>query len=407
LGFTLFELMADGTLTSRGILAFDDAPVLIASNGVAGPQFLIASGRTGYLYDLNTDTLTSVLSDVDFVGYLDGFFVALDAVTNTLRISGLLDGTVWDPLQTAQSLAGIDWKAMIIANQEIWLHGSQFSEVWYNANNFPFPFVPNKSAGLLPFGIVGAGHSLTLFGRAPTWLASSADGVGMVVRANGYNPQRISDHAVEHAIKEYARESSIDDAEAWTYEEDGHTFYVLTCPTAEATWANDLSTSMWARRGFWNTMTGQFDAYRPSVHTYAFGKHLVGDRRSGTIYRMGNDLSTDVDGVVLRRMRRSPPFTSELQRVGVHTFQLDVESGLGVILGQGRDPTAMLRWSSDGGKTWSNERWTSIGKMGKFGQRVIWRRLGDARNRRWEVTFTEPVPLRIAACYLNPEVKAT
>jgi hypothetical protein len=69
----------------------------------------------------------------------------------------------------------------------------------------------------------------------------------------------------------------------------------------------------------------------------------------------------------------------------------------------GADPQAMLRWSNDGGSTWSSEHWTSIGLIGKYKNRAIWRRLGQARDRVFEVVVSDP----INAVIISANLKAT
>jgi hypothetical protein len=66
-------------------------------------------------------------------------------------------------------------------------------------------------------------------------------------------------------------------------------------------------------------------------------------------------------------------------------------------------PRAMLRWSDDGGHTWSNEHWKSMGRIGQFGYRTIWRRLGMTlaiRDRVYEVSGTDPVKIAIMGAEL-------
>jgi hypothetical protein len=63
----------------------------------------------------------------------------------------------------------------------------------------------------------------------------------------------------------------------------------------------------------------------------------------------------------------------------------------------------MLRWSDDGGHTWSNEHWKSMGQIGQYGKRVIWRRLGmttKIRDRVYEVSGTDPVKIAIMGAEL-------
>jgi hypothetical protein len=63
----------------------------------------------------------------------------------------------------------------------------------------------------------------------------------------------------------------------------------------------------------------------------------------------------------------------------------------------------MLRWSDDGGHTWSNEQWAPMGRIGQFGRRVFWRRLGmtmKLRDRVYEVSGTDPVKIAIVGAEL-------
>ena len=68
-----------------------------------------------------------------------------------------------------------------------------------------------------------------------------------------------------------------------------------------------------------------------------------------------------------------------------------METGVGLATGQGSDPQAVLRYSTDGGHSWSNEIPAPIGKVGEYDTRVIWHRLGRARDFTFEVTVTDPV----------------
>ena len=82
---------------------------------------------------------------------------------------------------------------------------------------------------------------------------------------------------------------------------------------------------------------------------------------------------------------------------GIETFPLG-SNDIGI------NPQAMLRWSNDGGSTWSNEHWAGIGKVGKYQNRIIWRRLGQARDRIYEVVVTDPVKAVIVSANLKASV---
>ena len=65
-----------------------------------------------------------------------------------------------------------------------------------------------------------------------------------------------------------------------------------------------------------------------------------------------------------------------------------------------REPQVMLRWSDDGGHTWSNEYAIGAGSAGEFTKRVEWRRLGRSRDRVYEISVSDPIPWRIIDAYL-------
>jgi hypothetical protein len=212
---------------------------------------------------------------------------------------------------------------------------------------------------------------------------------------NGYIPQRISTHAVENSLNG----QTINDAVAWTYQLEGHEVYVISFPTLQLTWCYDIATQMWHKWLYTNNL-GQFERCRGNCAAVFQGYVLVGDYSNGKIYHLDRNIYTD-DGQNVKRLRRAPHLTTDLQRQYFEELQLQFQPGVGLSTGQGDDPQAMLRWSSDGGSTWSSEHWTTIGKIGKYTNRAIWRRLGTARDRIFEVTVSDPVKAVIVSANLK------
>lgn len=397
-GTKVFKVTNTPAATSIGTIATDGNPVTMCSNGDGGGQIFITSGDRGYIYDTTSLAFTQVQSSgTTQGGMLDGYFLKLDAATSTLFLSDLLDGTTWDPTQFAQrSIAPDPWIAVMVNYREIWLFGTETSEVWYNANTFPFPYAPHPS-GLIPYGIA-APFSVRNIGGTLLWLARTANGSGQVVAASGFSPQVISTHALQVAIRGYDR---IDDAIGDSFEVLGHTFYVLTFPTAGHTWVYDLTTKLWFEFGTWVSELNMYVAWRPLFHAFFDDKHLVLDRSSGVIYELSTEVSTDVDGRYIRRLRRFPGLISNLKRVFYERIQIYYETGLGLQTGQGSNPQAALSCSDDGGKTWGPERWRTAGAIGAYKTRVIYERCGSARDRQFEVVNTDPIPWRMVDVFLG------
>ena len=65
------------------------------------------------------------------------------------------------------------------------------------------------------------------------------------------------------------------------------------------------------------------------------------------------------------------------------------------------EPMVSLSWSDDRGKTWSNPLARSMGKIGEYGQKIIWNRLGSGKRRIFEIHFTDPAPFRITGAELG------
>jgi hypothetical protein len=386
------------TLLATGLHNPDDSPVFFASNGDAGLQLFMTSGSVGYVYDFTTGTLTVALETATQCAFLDGFFLALNPNLSELNVSGLENGAAseWAAIGVARRNDAADkWIAMVRCLKEIWLFGAQTTSVYYEAGLSPFPFAPNPSV-FIQYGIT-APLSAAVLDNAPMWLGQSLDGGAMVYRSEGYTPRRVSNHALEYAMSQYGA-SALLTARAFVYQINGHSLYVLTFPGI-ATWVYDASTGFWHEEGEWNG--NDYVGLPVFGHIFANGVHLTGDTTSGNVYRMSMDLSTMPDGAAMRRLRRAPHLAQELTRVIHDSFQLDFEAGLALVTGQGSDPQYMLRWSDDGGQTWGNEVWMPGGRIGAYTTRAIWRRLGMARDRVYELAFSDPVASRLIGAYVK------
>ncbi len=400
-GAVLYEILTivPFAYVVRGTVAVDSSPATLCSNGAAGHQLFITSGGKGYIYDLVSNAFSNVINDVVQGGFLDGYFLALDATTSSLYVSDLLDGTVWDPLQFAQrNTAADNWTSFIITHREVWLFGSQTSEVWYDAGAFPYPLQPIPGA-FIEQG-TAARFSCANVDSTAVWLGQSKDGRVVVWRNAGYTPARISTHATEYAMSQY---STVSDAISWTYQDQGHYFYVLTFPTADHTWVYDTTTQLWHERGYWDSTTPDFTAQPNAFHAMMDGYHITGGTEDGDFYIQSVTSSNDHNGATIRRLRRATHISNEQQQMFYGYAQLDMESGLGAVVLPGDDPKVMLRVSDDGGHTFANERWADGGKIGAFKARVIWRRMGRSRDRVWEVSFSEPIPWRLVNFYMSIE----
>jgi hypothetical protein len=321
---------------------------------------------------------------------------------------------------------------MIVDHSELWLFGTNSVEVWYNVADTDQPFQRIQGA----YNEIGcaATYSVAKLDNGLFWLGADARGQGIVYRSNGYTGQRVSTHAIEYAIAQYG---NISDAIAYTYQQEGHAFYVLTFPSANATWVYDVSTQAWHERAAFSN--GLFLRHRSNCQMAFNSEIVVGDFANGNLYAFDLDIYADNGAPQkwLRSWRALPTGQNNLTRTAHHSLQLDCQSGVGINNSSGTDPTylltesglfiitesgdylvsvaegtptvgsdpqVMLRWSDDGGHTWSNEHWATLGKIGIYQQRVFWRRLGmtlKLRDRVYELSGTDPVKIAIMGAELH------
>jgi hypothetical protein len=398
-GNTVYRVDADYQQLAIGTIATETGELGIASNGA---QLLIVDGVAGWLVDVKGAALTAI-SDPEFpngvrrAAYQDGFFLVAGDGTGKFYINERPnDGSQWNGLDFASAEGSPDNTIGIISDhREVWLFGELSAEVWVNTGNADFPFQRSGNV-FIEHGCAAAG-TVAKADNTVFWLGADDKGAGIVWRADGYTPVRISTHALEKALAGY---STIADAFAFTYQQEGHIFYVLTFPTANATWHYDASTQLWQERAWRNPDTGALLRWRPNCIVFAHGEHLVGDFENGNVYALDLDEYTD-DGAPILRLRRTIASEAMQQRVLYTALQLDMETGVGTVDGQGAAPQVMLRYSNDGGHTWSVERTTTVGKTGEYGARARFTRLGSGRNRVWEISMTDPVKFAVFGAVLE------
>ncbi len=326
-----------------------------------------------------------------------------------------------------------DLISLISDHREVWLFGTETTEIWSNtgAEFFPFERAPG---GYIEQGCA-AKFSPAKIDNSIFWLGRDRTGRGVVYRANAYIPQRISTHAIEFAIND----GELSDAIGTSYTEEGHLFYVLTLPSQSETWVYDCRTKLWHERQYLEPVTGVRSRHRTNCYTFFSGTHLVGDYANGKIYRQSLDLYDD-DGDPVYRERAwemsddghskmrvdhlelialmgdgnvaltsgggSTTYTPTIRvtdTVGEYTdisglsFEV-VSAGSSLV----REPIVWLQVSNNAGRTWGFERQRTLGQLGEYKARARWRRLGAGRDFVFRVGTT----MQERVHWINAPIKA-
>jgi hypothetical protein len=372
-------------------------------SGGAGTYTVSASQTVSSttIYALNWTVLPSTDGAFEGGGTVDisdNYFVYNKPQSQLWAASDLLS-PITDPLSFASKDGSPDdLVAIIVDRREVYLLGEMSSEAWLDVGSVPFPF--QRIQGSSTQQGIAAAYSCARVGNSFAYVSKNNRGEATIVQMNGYIPQRISTHAVETTLVG----QDVSDAIAWTYQLEGHETYVVTFPsigTNGLTWAYDITTGLWHKWLYTNNQN-EYERHRGNCCAFFNQQVLLGDYENGKLYRLSLSQYTD-DGQLIRRVRRCPHITTDLQRQYFAELQIQFQPGVGLPVGQGQDPQAMLRWSDDGGFTWSNENWVTIGKQGQYFTRAMWRRLGFARDRIFEVVITDPIKAVIVSANLKAE----
>lgn len=395
-GFVAIVPLA-GRVTTNGLVVdwasgdiFDQsiAGQVVTINGV---EYTVAAVR-GDSKQLTLTTDAGVQADVPYSAllpltaisgaFLDGYYIVARPNSKQINISALYNGLNWDPLDFGIKQGYPDNIVALLADhEELWIFGTDTTEVWRNTGNANFPFERDLSAFIHQGNC--AGWATVRLNNGVAWIGGDPRGKPVAWRAQGFEPVRISTHAVEQA---WARYSKVTDADGFAYRLEGHEMWQISFPAPNVTWEYDALTGLWHERDSWDG--AEYGRHRARTHgdIRDWNKALVGDYASGKLYQMSPTLY-DEAGTPIRRLRQGPHLSDEQLWHFFHRLQLDLEVGVGVA-----DAVFELSWSGDGGHTFNTPIVVTAGALTAYTARVIWRRLGKSRDRIFRVTSTAAMP---------------
>lgn len=380
-GSTLWEIAANGTTTSRGTLLTTGGRVDITDNGT---QMLIVDGTYGYIYTFATTTLAQIV-DADFpasttCSFLNGYFLVQKTSSAQWYISGLYDGTTWDALDFATAESDPDNLVRIFTdNGTVILFGEKTTEFWGDSGAEDFPFARIGSAAI-EWGLA-ARWSLCKFDNSLMFLRKNRLGAVQVCRLSGTSAEPVSNEEMDYLFSTY---SSVENATAYSYMVSGHPMYQINFPSANVSWVYDGKSNEWHEARY-----GDDGRHRGEIQVNFLNRAYVSDHENGKLYLLDQDVYTDDGNYIVREFVSRHNKNGEYIRIG--KLWLDMETGVGNQTGQGTDPQLMMKVSKDGGHTWSNERWASIGAIGRYLTRAVFNRLGRGRDWLFKFRVTDPV----------------
>jgi hypothetical protein len=305
------------------------------------------------------------------------------------QLSAIDDGTQADGLDFAEAESEPDRLVRVLFDHgELVLPGTNTTEYWgASTGDFLFSEQPGSASA---FGVL-APWSLCKFNDSLAALMRNELGQAQVMflQNHVWAPLNGADLNFVNAINKY---SNLEDATALAYNLGGHPIYQINFPTAGKSWIYDAATGDWSE--LQSGLKG--GRHRGEIAVNYLNKVRISDYENGNIYTLDPEAVTD------NGMQRPWEITSRHLFQSLNDFRtgaifLDFEVGVGLVSGQGVDPQVMLQVSRDNGKTWGNELWRSLGKIGEYRRRVVFRRLGHGRDFVFRLRVTDPVNVTLAA----------
>lgn len=398
-GSGVYEVNGDGTSVLRGSLDQTQGIVTMAENGF---QLAICDQASLYIFTYATNAFAKVVSanlpSAYSVCFIDGYFIINRSPNSGIfQISNLYNGLLWNALDFATAESSPDSLVRVInVSGQLWLEGTVSTEIWSNTGAASFPFT-RISGAKIETGTIAPFASLSL-DNSLFWINRDQNGFGIVYKAQGTRPQRISTEPIELRIQAAPEPATL---RSYARQIAGHLVYTITGGSMETTLNFDVSTQQWFETAYLND-DGDYELHLIADSFLAFNKHLGLDRRNGNIYEISANYFSD-NGDEIASDRIFTHLFDENQRFQIKNFTAGFETGVGEQTGDGYDPQAVLYISREGGRkgTFGNGMMKPIGRAGKFYTRVTWQRLGQARQVTFRLRITDPVKRAISGSWFN------
>jgi hypothetical protein len=393
---SLYSIDSEGTETELGTVE-GSLRCSFAHNG--DKLCIVVPGGNAYVYTASTGTFAQI-TDPDYttsdsVCYKDGYYIFTQSDGEFWFCSALNDPTDIDPLDyDGAELAPDKIVCCHASYDEVYILGEWTIQTFQNigGSSFPFQNIPGAS---LEKGC-HAKYSPIQWEGYFYFIGGGINEPSGIYRTTGSNePERLSTDAIEAKIQEFTTDE-IGEAISYTYSIRGYSFVCFTFKSDSRdskTFCYNVTASKLSGQYVWfEQQTGVDDNYFDIASVdFVYDKLVVSRISDGLLGYLDVDTFTEF-GDEIRRVKINPNITPGTDKYFVSRLELTTDPGQGLITGQGSDPMVMMRFSDDGGRTWSNELWRSLGKIGEYFLRAVWRRLGYTPHYRcFEFSMSDQV----------------
>ena len=396
-GTSLYSINKFGNHTLKGSIP-GTGRAIIADDGI---NMFIVTDLKVWKYSTDSDAVTQVtdsnITGAKSVDFFNNQFIYTKDKFST--VSNVGDGSAASGLNIiGEETLPDDLVRDFVFDEVIYRCGVRSITGWWNNPSLTPPI--DKLQGRIFHVGLGAINSIAKTDQAFYWLGDDH----AIYRASGGSEERISTDAISNEIKKY---SMVNDAIANTFTFEGQNFYQITFPSGNKTFvlSESLGSSGWFELSSGVNSPLQSKKYQGTSFINAYGLNIVADTANGNVYELDLDTYTN-NSEALQRVRATQSANSEMlgvkgKRVQMSALKLIMETGVGVIDGQGDNPRIMIEYSDDGGNSWNGGSWPRVGRLGEFTLQVEWFDLGTFYDRIFRISTTDPVNYSIFSASID------
>jgi hypothetical protein len=403
-GNYLWKINADGTSENLGYIS-GDGMVSMDNNG----QYLVivVPNDKAYYYNNVDNTLNMITVEnnegfrqANTVVFKDGYFIYTESLGDVFFISALNQPWVIDPLDFAAGLQPDKIVSAYINHNELYILGQDTIQIFQNVGGESFPF--QKIQGALIQKGVRSIFGTVYFDNTFLFIGGGVNEKTAIWKVVGSSAaQKVSSDAIDYQLQLYTPEE-LASCFTMSYSDSGHfcaAFTVLSSrfekpsltivfdATASALSGGKL---VWHQRQS-NISLRSPPCWRINNVIECYGKILCGDNIDGRIGELDPNVYTEYGDVIFRQ-KTSMPYANDGKYQFFGDVEITPETGVGDATGDYTNPQLSLSYSNDGGRNFISQSSRSLGEIGKYNQRCIWRRQGAlSRTRMMRITCAEKV----------------
>lgn len=396
-GVTLYSIDKTGLHTAKGVIP-GTGRAIIADDGI---NMFIVSDLKVWKFSTDTDLVTEV-TDLNITGsksvdFFNNQFIYTKDRFST--VSNVGDGSTASGLNVVgEETLPDDLVRDYVFDEVIYRCGVRSIVGWYNSG-VGSPPIEKLQGRIFTVGLAAI-NSIAHTDQAFYWLGDDF----AIYRASGGSEERISTDAISNQLQKF---TDVSDAIANTFTFEGQNFYQITFPTGNRTFVinETLGENGWFELSSGINSPLDSSEYQGTSIINAYGKNFVADVDSGSVYTLDFDTHTN-DNKPLQRIRVTQSVNGELlgakgKRVQMSELKIIMETGVGLVEGQGDNPRIMIEYSDDGGNSWNAGSWPQVGRMGEFTLQVEWFNLESFYDRIFRVSTSDPVNYSIYSATID------